>query len=77
MFSKPPEPRMDWITQRRLVAMLGISEKTGSLYAQEGKFRRYEHSVPGCGRRKYSKLLVERQIRLRLEQAVRLQDTEF
>lgn len=65
-----PDPRSDGICQKSVCGVLGISERTGSLLAKVGKLRRFEHGIPGCGRRKYSRRLVERELRRRWERAV-------
>ncbi len=69
-----PEPGRDWITQRSLAAALGVSQRTASLWSGAGKLRRYEHGMPDCGRRKYSRALVERELRRRWEIALDAQD---
>lgn len=69
-----PDPRRDRICQRTLCGILGFSERTGSLQARAGELRRFEHGIPGCGRRKYSRALVERELQMRWDRAVRTQD---
>lgn len=54
-----PDPCADWIDQGELAALLGISAKTASLRACRGELKQYEHCVPGCGRRKYSRALYD------------------
>lgn len=49
-----PDPSKYRICQRTLCGILGFSERTGSLQAKAGKLSRFEHGIPGCGRRKYS-----------------------
>ncbi len=48
----------DWINQAQLAALLGITPKTASVRASKGLLRQYEHGVEGCGRKKYSRQLV-------------------
>jgi hypothetical protein len=69
-----PIPRKDWICQRQLADILGISEHTASVRAKAGKLRRFEHGIPDCGRRIYSRTLVQRELEERWETAVRNQD---
>lgn len=69
-----PDPASDWIGQRGLAALLGVSERTESLWARAGKLRCYEHGMPNCARRRYSRQLVERERQRRWESAVRSQD---
>ena len=52
-----PDPATDWIDQRQLAALLDVSNKTASLRAARGELKQFEHGVPGCGRRKYSRAL--------------------
>ena len=47
-----PTPSEDWICQREVAHLFGISERTASVRAQAGQFRRYLHGVPGAGRKK-------------------------
>ena len=67
-------PATDWLNQRELAELLGISTKTASLHARRGKLRVYQHGVHGCGRKKYSRALVERVQSLGWQAAIRLQD---
>lgn len=69
-----PDPRKDRICQRSLCGLFGFSERTGSLLAKSGKLRRFEHGIPGSGRRKYSRALVERELQMRWSRAVKTQD---
>lgn len=71
---EPPQPGTDWIYQRTLALTLGISQKTASVWAADGRLRKFEHGVPACGRRKYSKRLVQRELQRRWERATRAQD---
>ncbi len=64
----------DWINQRELAELLGTSPKTASVRAGQGSLRMFEHGLPACGRRKYSRSLVERAVRLGWEAAIRRQD---
>jgi len=50
--------------------MLGVSSRTASLWASAGKLRHYEHGFPNCGRRKYSKALVELEMQTQWDRAV-------
>jgi len=69
-----PDPRDDGICQRTLCDILCVSERTGSILARQGKLSRFENGIPGCGRKKYSRRLVERELQRRWERAVREQD---
>jgi predicted site-specific integrase-resolvase len=69
------DPAHDWIYQLELAAQLGISPQTASAWAKAGRLRRYEHGVENCGRRRYSRWLVERERQRRLQQAVEYQDS--
>jgi hypothetical protein len=53
---------------------LGVSEHTGTQWAKAGRLRSYEHGFEVCGKRRYSRLLVAREQRHRLELAIRRQD---
>ena len=53
-----PQPQ-DWITQRELAGILRVSEKTASVWAKAGRLRVFEHGFEMCGRRRYSRTLVE------------------
>ena len=68
------DPVIDWIDQKGLAALLGVTPHTAAKWAKAGRLRRYEHGVDACGRRRYSRLLVFREQRHRLEQAIRRQD---
>jgi predicted site-specific integrase-resolvase len=70
----PPLPSEDWISQRQLAKLLGISERTASVWASEGRLRRFEHGVKDCGRRRYSRALVKRELHNRWQEAVLRQD---
>jgi hypothetical protein len=69
-----PGPESDWITQRSLAELLGISETTASFWARDGRLRQFEHNFPACGRRRYSRALVERERKRCWEKAIRVQD---
>jgi len=64
----------DWIMQRELSEILGISQQTASEWAKVGRLRRFEHGIETAGRRRYSRLLVQREIENRLDAAKRHQD---
>ena len=51
-----------------------MSERTASLQAKAGQLRRYEHGIPTCGRRKYSRRLVELELERRWQIALEAQD---
>jgi hypothetical protein len=70
----PPDPKSDWCCQKLLAKALGISPQRASLKARAGELRRFEHGFPCSGRRKYSRALVERELRRRWERAVQAQD---
>ncbi|WP_165252731.1 hypothetical protein [Paludisphaera soli] len=65
-----PDLRTDAICQRQIAALFGVFERTASLQAKAGRLRRFEHGVPNCGRRKYSRRLVELEVERRWRQAV-------
>ena len=69
-----PIPSADWIYQRDLAQILGFSEHTASVWAVDGRLRRFEHGVPNCGRRKYSLALVQRELSRHWEAAINYQD---
>ena len=71
--SNTPLPREDWICQAELAEMLGVSERTASIWARAGKLQQYEHGCQPCGRRKYSRKLVERKLALGWAAAVERQ----
>ncbi len=68
-----PDPRTDAICQREVAALFGVSERPASLQAKAGQLRRYEHGIPNCGRRKYSRRLAELELECRWRRAVQLQ----
>jgi hypothetical protein len=67
-------PALDWLDQKGLAALLGITPHTAAKWARAGRLRRYQHGFDACGRRRYSRWLVMREQRHRLEQAIRRQD---
>ena len=69
-----PPPNGDWICQRDLAELLGVSERTASIWAKAGRLRRFEHGFEDCGRRKYSRTLIETELRRRWDEAVRRQE---
>jgi len=72
--TEAPDPAADWIDQRELAGMLGVSEKTACCWAKEDRLAMFEHGFPQCGRRKYSRTLIRREIQHRWQQAIRRQD---
>ena len=72
--TKTPPPSGDWICQRELANLFGVSQRTTSLRAAAGRLRRFQHGFPDCGRKKFSRTLVEREIEQRWERAVSQQD---
>ena len=70
----PPDPKSDWCCQKLVAKALGTSAQRASAMARAGELRHFEHGVPGCGRRKYSRALIERELRRRWELAVKVQD---
>ncbi len=70
----PPDPKTDWCCQRIVAEALGVSPQAASAKARAGELRHFEHGVPGAGRKRYSKALIERELRRRWELAVRAQD---
>ena len=65
-----PDPSVDWITQRELAQLLSVSERTASLWAKAGRLQIFEHGVTACGRRKYSRALIARELKARWNRAV-------
>ncbi len=57
--------------------MVGISERTASVRAAAGQLKRFEHGFPGCGNRKYSRTLVEREMQHRWAKAIKRQDNSL
>ena len=53
-----PEPRGDWINQRELADLIGVSQRTASIWAKQGRLKRYEHGSAAGGQRKYSRRLL-------------------
>ena len=72
-----PVPALDWIDQKGLASLLGVTPHTAAKWAKAGRLRSYEHGVDTCGRRRYSRMLVFREQRHRLEQAIRQQDEQL
>ena len=70
MTAEAPLPADDWVEQQQLAEIFGVTPKTVSLWAGDGKLRRYEHGMPNCGRRKYSRSLVLRDIELHWREAL-------
>ena len=70
------EPRVDWLTQQDLAHLLGISVRTACAWAAAGRLHRFEHGFDACGRRKYSRQLVEREMRRGVEQVTRRVDSD-
>ncbi len=68
-----PPSRGDWICQRELADELCVSERTASIWASAGKLRQFEHGCRPCGRRKYSRKLVERKLAIGWAAAVERQ----
>jgi len=69
----PPGPS-DWIEQKTVAQLLGISPQSASDRAHRGELRQFEHGVASVGRRKYSRTLVEREIESRWREAIQRQD---
>jgi hypothetical protein len=69
-----PPPQEDWVTQREMAKMLGVSDRTASLWAAAGRLRRFEHGFPECGRKKYSRALVEAELQQCWDRAVHRHD---
>jgi hypothetical protein len=70
-------PALDWLNQKGLAALLGVTPHTAAKWAKAGRLRRYEHGVATCGRRRYSRMLLLREQQHRLEQAIRRQDSQL
>ena len=69
----PPFSAGDWLSQRELAEILGVSQRTASLWATAGRLQRYEHGFPNCGHRKYSKALLALERQTQWERAVHRQ----
>lgn len=72
--TKAPDPATDWITVSEVARILGVSAKTARQRAHAGELDHFQHGVGGCGQRKFSRMLVERIIESRWQEAVRRQD---
>jgi hypothetical protein len=68
------DPVTDWISQKDLAALLGVTPHTAAKWARAGRLRAYEHGFGLGAKRRYSRWLVMREQRRRLEQAIRRQD---
>ena len=44
------------------------------MWSKAGRLQQYEHRFDNCGRRKYSRSLIEKELRLRWGQAVQRQE---
>ena len=42
-----PVAAEDWIPQKEVARLLGVSERTASVWARAGRLRRYEHGGAG------------------------------
>lgn len=73
----PPEPATDWMTQTELAELLGVSTRTISARSKAGNLQCYEHGVPGCGQRRFSRTLVDRMLHHHWSRAVSRQDGEL
>jgi hypothetical protein len=69
-----PIPQADWICQQDLAELLYISSRTAANWAAAGELAQFEHGFPSCGRRRYSRLLVERALQRRWQEAIQRQD---
>ena len=69
-----PAPNSDWMCQRELAELFGVSPRTASAWSKAGRLRQYEHRFENCGRRKYSRALIEKELQLRWGQAVQRQE---
>jgi hypothetical protein len=65
-----PSPANDWIDQSQVGGIFGVTAKTASLWAKAGRLSRYEHGMPNCGRRKYSRQLVMQDLKNHWSDAV-------
>lgn len=74
---RSPDPAGDWLDQGALARVLGISPRTASIWARQGRLRLYEHGVLNCGRRRYSRQLVERERQRCWAEAVKAQDEQL
>lgn len=63
------DPQEDWINQRELAEILGITPETASRWASDGKLRVFEHGMIAAGKRKYSRQLVRDYQRMKIRQA--------
>ena len=71
-----PDPASDWIDQSELADLLSVSQKTASCWAKEGRLLDYEHGFPHCGRRKYSRTLIMRDLQRCWSNATRRHNQE-
>lgn len=69
-----PDPATDWIAASELARILGASAKTIRQRARRGELDSFQHHVPGCGQRKYSRTLVTRTIESRWRAAIQRQE---
>jgi hypothetical protein len=74
--TKAPAPPRDWITQKALARILGISQRAASVWARGGRLTRFEHGMPGCGRRRHSRALVEMELDRRWQVAIARQKND-
>lgn len=70
MAKTPQAPVDDSIDQQTLAGLLGVAPKTASIWAGQGRLKKYEHGNANCGRRKYSRRLVAEDMRLHLDRAI-------
>ena len=56
-------PADDWMSLGQLAELLGIGLSTASRWHRRGDFVRYEHGFRPCGRRRFSRSLIEAELR--------------
>lgn len=69
-----PVPQDDWINQHALAELLSVCPRTVGNWDAAGKLAQFEHGFPSCGRRRFSRRLVERALQRRWAEAIRRQD---
>ena len=70
-----PSPE-DWITQKELCVLLGISQHTASAWAKAERLREFEHGIGTAGRRKYSRRLVALVLQASWDAALKLHNPQ-
>lgn len=73
---KAPDPGTDWINKSELARIFGVSPKTIGQRARRGELEQFEHRIPGCGHRRYSRILVQRTIENRWRAAIQREEQQ-